>query len=248
MGRNRYFTSRVLENRALCDAVCHVTLERDDGQPVTYKPGQFVMIHFPNPDGVEVNRSYSLSSLPDEPFALCVKRVEGGLGSTLVHGLKPGDTLKTSGPYGRFTLGAKPPRDIVLVATGTGVAPYRAMIPQLEALLADSHRVWLLFGARYVRELLYDDTWRALAERHAEFTYLPIVSRPEPDEGWTGPVGYVSAFMDEVNAAINPEDAIAYLCGVPAMIDDMRERFMERGLSRRAVKTEKYVSPPPPSA
>lgn len=250
MARERYFQSQVVEVRELSELVRHVVLEREDGAALPYTAGQFIMIHFPDEHGVEINRSYSMSEPPEAlpgRFGLCVKRVDGGRGSELIHSLGEGDTIKTSGPYGRFVLKNAPPRDIVLVATGTGVAPYRAMIPELRARIEAGHRIWLLFGVRTVDELLYHDEWRDLATQHPDgFLYRPVVSRPRPEASWSGPVGYVSAFLDELDAAIDPDDAIAYLCGVPAMIDDMRAALLERGFTRRTVKTEKYASPPPP--
>ncbi|MEO1273760.1 MAG: hypothetical protein AAFX99_37265, partial [Myxococcota bacterium] len=163
------------------------------------------------------------------------------------HRLEVGDVLKTSGPYGRFVLKKALPRDIILVATGTGVAPYRAMVPELRERMDEGHRVWLLLGARYVDELLYDDVWQGLSAQWPEhFRYRPVVSRPRAASGWSGKVGYVSLFLEELDEAIDVEDAIAYLCGVPDMIDDMREQLLDRGMTRRTVKTEKYTSPPPP--
>lgn len=247
MARDRYFESRCVEVQTLCPDVHHVLLEREDSEPMSWTPGQFMMIHFPDRDGVSINRSYSMSSAtePSAPgrFALCVKRVEGGQGSTLIHSLKPGDAITTSGPYGRFVLAKQLTRDVVLVATGTGVAPFRAMIAQLEELLAAGHRIWLLFGVRYDAELLYHAEWEALAARHPAFHYRPIVSRPE---AWTGPKGYVQALLPELQAAVDPADTTAYLCGVPDMIDAMRDALQAMGLGMRAIKTEKYVSPPPP--
>ncbi len=249
MARDRYFESRCVEVESLCGDVIHITLERADGEPISWTPGQFVMIHFPDAAGLSLNRSYSMSAASDPAtptrFALCVKRVEGGLGSTRIHSLKPGDPITTSGPYGRFVLAKQLPRDVVLVATGTGVAPFRAMRAQLEALLEAGHRVWLLFGVRYEGDLLYHAEWEALAAAHPGFCYRPVVSRPQ---AWAGARGYVQVFLDEVKAAVNPEDAIAYLCGVPEMIDGMRDALQGIGFGMRAIKTEKYVSPPPPRA
>ena len=248
MSRDRYFESECIEIDALCSNVRHITFRRCDGEELTWTPGQFVMIHFEDPEGIEINRSYSMAaaSEADATFDLCVKLVEGGQGSGLIHRLSVGDKITTSGPYGRFVLKAEVPSDLVLVATGTGVAPFRAMIPRLEQELEAGKRVWLLFGVRFADEQLYHQEWMALAARFDNFLYRPCVSRPAEGDRWGGVTGYVSGFVDEVAEAVEVEDAIAYLCGVPAMIDDMRKILTEVGFGMRAIKTEKYVSPPPP--
>lgn len=246
MGRE-YFQSEVVSTVNLCDNVKHITFKPQREARFEFTPGQFIMIHFPNDEGVELNRSYSIASIPgeDEGYALCVKRVDFGKGSTLLHNLKVGDTIKTSGPFGRFTLRDADPEHLFMVATGTGIAPFRSMRDQIAAEIQKRH-VHLLMGVRYPEELLYDDEWRALAAQHDNFTYHAIVSRPRPEDQWDGPVGYVSAFIPELEHHIIPEQTVAYLCGVPEMIDSMRTIFLDKGLNRRVVRTEKFASPPDP--
>lgn len=245
----KYFQSRVEETTNLCDNVKHIVMRRDDGEPFAFKPGQFVMIYFPNPDGVQINRSYSISAPPenegaDGRYALCVKRVDFGKGSTLLHSLKPGDEIKTTGPHGRFTIRDEEPEDLVLVATGTGIAPFRAMKDQLREILPH-RRVWLLLGVRYEPELLYHDEWKALAEEFENFRYRFVVSRP--GERWAGPKGYVDTFVPELKETMDPAKSVVYLCGVPEMVDGMRNQFLEMGMERRAIRSEKYASPPDPA-
>jgi ferredoxin-NADP reductase len=245
----KYFQGRVVSHSALCGNVRHIVFEREDQEAVEFKPGQFMMIHFVGREGVEINRSYSMAdahtSSPE--FALCVKRVDpDGQGSQLIHALNDGDSIKMSGPFGRFCLRDETPQDLVLVATGTGIAPFHCMLGELKAILAGGERrIWMLFGVRYEDELLYHDTWTALAAQHPNFRYRPVVSRPSDDGDYKGSVGYVSAFEDELRGTIDPDNTVAYLCGVPEMVDDMRVRFKEMGLGLRATRTEKYVSPPP---
>jgi len=248
MARDRYFESECIEIEPLCSNVRHIVFRRVDGEPLGYVPGQFVMIHFEDAAGVQLNRSYSMAAAAPEDgtFALCVKRVEGGLGSGLIHGLSVGDRITTSGPYGRFVLKQELPKDVVLVATGTGAAPFHAMVGQLEEAMATGTRVWLLLGVRFADEVLYDGEWRALAARQPAFRYLPTVSRTRPNDGWDGAWGYVRELLPEVLAAIDVNDTLTWLCGVPAMIDEVRTALAEAGVPARAIKTEKYVSPPPP--
>ncbi len=242
-----YFQSVVVQTRDLCSNVKHITFAPEGEEGFDYIPGQFVMIHFQNEEGVEINRSYSISAVPGEVggFSLCVKRVDFGKGSTLLHGLRVGDEIKTSGPFGRFTLRDESPDDIILVATGTGIAPFRSMRDQIIKASAHS-RVWMLMGVRHGDELLYHDEWQDLDAFCPNIHYRAIVSQPRPEDNWGGPVGYVTAFMDELADHIVPGRTTAYLCGVPPMIDAMRDVFVERGLNRREIRTEKFASPPDP--
>lgn len=248
----KYFQGRVVSHDALCENVRHIVFERDDMEPVEFKPGQFMMIHFVGREGVEINRSYSMADAHTSSprFALCVKRVDpDGQGSQLIHALDVGDEITMSGPFGKFCLRDESPTDLVLVATGTGIAPFHCMLAQLDEILAGrERRVWLLFGVRYEDELLYHTTWNQLAARYDNFRYRPVVSRPREGSDYSGAVGYVSAFEGELRETVDPDATVAYLCGVPQMVDDMRDRLKEMGLSMRATRTEKYVSPPPKRA
>ena len=131
----------------------------------------------------------------------------------------------------------------LLIATGTGVTPYRAMLSQLESLIAErGTEVVLLFGARSPAELLYGDEFRALADAHpGHVRFMPCFSRelpadPHPDTRH----GYVQQFLPEL--APDPAGDIAYLCGNPNMVDACFEALKEAGFEVRQIRREKYVS------
>ena len=134
----------------------HLGFVRDDGQPLDFIPGQFVQVHFHYADGTATKRSYSLATMhdhalgPGEAVEIAVSYVAGGAATALFEGLDEGGTIEASGPYGRFCLmPADANRRYLLIGTGTGVTPYRAMLPQLEQLIAERGvEVVLLFGAR----------------------------------------------------------------------------------------------------
>src|SRR5690606_12693220 len=119
-------------------------------------------------------------------------------------GLDEGDTVDASGPYGRFCLMPNDAnRRYLLIGTGTGVTPYRAMLPQLERLMAERGvQAVLLFGARNPEELLYGEEFRAFANAHPGFRFMPCFSRelPAPDSPHAHADvrhGYVQNFLDE---------------------------------------------------
>ena len=156
-------------------------------------------------------------------------------------------TIDASGPYGRFCLlPADANRRYLLIGTGTGITPYRAMLPQLEQLMAGRGvEVVLLQGARTPDELLYGDEFRAFAQAHAGFRYVPCLSRelPAADSAHAHADvrhGYVQNALAEF--APTADGDIAYLCGNPNMVDACFEALKDAGLPIPQIRREKYVS------
>src|SRR3546814_1199644 len=116
---------------------------------------------------------------------IAVSYVAGGAATALFEGLDEGDHVEASGPFGRFCLmPADDNRRYLLIGTGTGITPYRAMLPLLEKQMAQRGvEVVLLQGARSPGELLYGDEFRAFANAHPGFRYLPCLSRELPEPG-----------------------------------------------------------------
>ena len=235
--------------RMLAPSVGHYQFVRDDGQPLDFVPGQFIQVHFRYADGTPAKRSYSLATIhdhalgPGEAVEIAVSYVPGGAATALFEGLPEGGHVEASGPFGRFCLmpGDRNAR-YLLIATGTGVTPYRSMLPQLRSLMAERGvEVVLLQGARTPAELLYGDEFRAFADAHPEFRYVPCLSRelppdPHPDVRH----GYVQQHL----RAFAPDAAhdIAYLCGNPDMVDACFEALKGFGLPVPQIRREKYVS------
>ena len=244
-----HFPLRLVSSRMLAPSVRHLNFVRDDGQPLDFIPGQFLQVHFHYPDGTATKRSYSLATIHDhalgagESVEIAVSYVAGGAATALFENLQEGGLIDASGPYGRFCLmPADANRRYLLIATGTGVTPYRAMLPQLEQLIATRGiEVVLLFGARTPQELLYADDFYAFARRHAAVRFVPCFSRelpadPHPDVRR----GYVQDALAEF--APDAERDIAYLCGNPNMVDACFEAFKQRAFPVPHVRREKYVS------
>lgn len=237
----------------LAPSVGHFVFLRDDGQPLDFVPGQFIQIHFQYADGTAAKRSYSLATIhdhrlgPGEAVEIAVSFVPGGAATALFEGLPMGGCVDASGPFGRFSLMPNDRnRRYLLIATGTGVTPYRAMLPQLAEQIAERDiEVVLLFGARSPQELLYGEDFRVFADTHPNFRFVPCFSRelpehPHPDVRR----GYVQQHLAEF--APNADGDIAYLCGNPDMVDSCSEALREAGLPMPQIRREKYVSSTPP--
>jgi len=243
-----HFQLRLVDSRMLAPAVRHLVFERVDGQPLAFQPGQFLQVHFHYDDGTATKRSYSVATVGDghspvQRIEIAVSYVEGGAATRLLGELPVGGVIDASGPYGRFCLQETDshPR-YLLLATGTGVTPYRAMLPQIEKLLARGDReVVLLYGARTEAELLYGEEFEAFAQTHPGFIFHGCLSRearatPRP----TDRSGHVQNVLAELGP--HAERDIAYLCGNPNMVDAAFTALKEFGLPVPQIRREKYIS------
>jgi len=233
----------------LAPAVRHMSFERADGKPFAFVPGQFVQVHFHYEDGKPTKRSYSVATVghgapdPVSRVEIAVSYVEGGAATALLSNLAEGGTIDASGPYGRFCLmDSDTNQRYLLVATGTGVTPYRAMLPRIRELSVTRGCTFaLVYGARNEAELLYGEEFEAFAREVPGFTFHPCFSRrmretPRPNDR----SGRVHVALSE----LNPDSAtdIAYLCGNPDMVDQAFALLKDAGLSVPHVRREKYVS------
>lgn len=243
------FPLRLISSRMLAPSVRHLAFARDDGLPLDFIPGQFIQVHFTYPDGTATKRSYSLATMhdhqlgPGEAVEIAVSYVPGGAATALFTALDEGQQIQASGPYGRFCLMPNDAnRRYLLIGTGTGVTPYRAMLPQLEALMRDRGvEVVLLFGARTPEELIYGDDFAAFAATHPNFRFVPCFSREQPSD----PHADVrKGYVQDALAEFAPDAAtdIAYLCGNPNMVDAAFEALKAAGLPIPHIRREKYVS------
>lgn len=237
------FSFILQSSRMLTARVRQLDFRRADGAPLQYAPGQFVTLHLPW-DGMELRRSYSIATIPGSAaeVQVAVTHVTGGRATRLLYDMTPGAQLQASGPFGRFMLRDDPPGRYLLVATGTGVSPYRAMLPQLQARLAGGkHAATLLLGVRGPDELLYGEDFLRLARDNPAFQFIASYSRhlSEPP-GAHERKGYVQEHLLELNP--DPQRDIVYLCGNPDMIDAAVERLKAIGFDNHNLRREKYVS------
>ncbi|WP_254838009.1 FAD-binding oxidoreductase [Natronomonas marina] len=178
-----------------------ITVETDD--PVEFAAGQYLAVRFR-----DTPRVYSVASSPTRgEIEFCVRRVPGGeLTSDLAVHLEAGDTVTLRGPYGDLLLEDPSSRDLVFLATGTGVAPFRSMIEYLfetgrDRFAGHERDVWLILGAGWRDQVPYHGAFRALADERANFHYVPTLSRESYLSDWDGETAYVqyvlTKYLDE---------------------------------------------------
>ncbi|WP_028208987.1 NADH:ubiquinone reductase (Na(+)-transporting) subunit F [Paraburkholderia nodosa] len=211
-----------------------------DGEGIAFQAGQYVNVQIP---GESMPRAFSLAGEPGSAarIELNVRLVPGGKGTTWLHEqLGVGDTLRFSGPFGRFFVRTSDPQPIILIAGGSGLSSPRSMLLDLLAQ-GDTRPITLLYGARSRSELYYHEAFTTLAQRHANFTYVPALSDEPADSGWEGFRGYVHDAARE-HFAGDFRGHKAYLCGPPVMIEAAIRTLMQGQLFERDIYTEKFLT------
>ena len=243
-----HFKLRLVASHMLAPSVRHLAFERDDGAPFAFVPGQFIQVHFHYADGKPTKRSYSVGTVGDgsgpvQRVEIAVSYVDGGAATELLSRLDEGGTIDASGPYGRFCLmDADTNARYLLVATGTGITPYRAMLPQIRKLTQSRGCTFaLVYGARNETELLYGEEFEAFAREVPGFSFHPCLSRkpravPRPHDR----LGRAQVALGELGP--NAANDIAYLCGNPNMVDEAFAQLKDAGLPVPHIRREKYVS------
>jgi len=220
--------------RDLAPGIRHFEFEVPGTAAFDFTPGQFISVH-QEIEGKPITRAYSIASAPEgNRFALCLNLVEGGRVSPRLFALQAGGEIDISAPLGYFVMRAAP-ADSLLIATGTGIAPMRAMLPGALRQHPDK-QFTLLFGTRVAESILYADEFVALERVHTNFHFWPTLSRA--GAGWTGRRGHVQQHLEEALGA--RRDLDVYVCGLRAMVDDVRARLKDMGFDRKQLITERY--------
>jgi CDP-4-dehydro-6-deoxyglucose reductase len=222
-------TARLTQFRDLSPSTREFTFETDE--PLVFVPGQFVSL-FAERNGKTITRAYSIASPPRASgFDLCLNLVDDGTLTPWLFQLKIGDTVELKGPFGTFVL-RHPQNDSILVATGTGVTPFRSIIQHHEF----EHPCTLVLGARHEYGLLYRAEFEDLARTNPKFRFLPTLTRPDPT--WQGLRGRVHEPVLEVLG--DRLDVDVYICGLAEMVNELRNKLKEKGLDRKRIIVEKY--------
>jgi ferredoxin-NADP reductase len=214
----------------------HLRFGIQGGKKMVFKAGQFVQMFIPK-DGAMRRTSYSIASAPGDGsfFELCVTLVDGGVSSTHLHHLQVGDKIQGMGPLGKFTMPDDPPRDMVFVATGSGIAPFRSMIHDLFHKKT-RRNIFLVYGNRFEEDIIYRKEWEELAASERQFKVMHTLSRGA--ESWKGPRGYVGEWVGKFVPA--PAEKDFYICGLNKMITDVTAKLKSLGVPDAQVHFERY--------
>jgi len=228
----RDFTGTVEALDDIAPGVRRLVIALDE--PLSFNPGQYVQLNMPGGDA----RPYSVASSPLAPsrIELHVKRSENGVCTDgwVFKDLAVGDVVTLSGPYGRFSFRPMRDKPVLLLGSGTGLAPLKSIVSHLVETGWDDHDVVLYHGVSTVAGL-YDREWFEQVEATYDwFSYRPAVSREEHN-GRTGRVPQLLA-EDYPRAA----GRVAYICGSPDMVEDTMKALMKARLFPRDIYREDF--------
>ncbi|MHC4352147.1 MAG: FAD-binding oxidoreductase, partial [Planctomycetota bacterium] len=172
----RMFSATVESTQVLTHDIKEVRFAIDGDDEISQRPGQYVQVQAPSPDG-PVFRAYSISSAAYEPktVELVVRLVPGGIGSTYLHNVQEGDPITFTGPYGEFYLNEDPATEIVCVGGGCGMAPMKNIIYTLYDKWPD-RTCWLFFGCRTTEDIFYLERFLELEKKHPNFHVIYALS------------------------------------------------------------------------
>ena len=204
---------------------------------ISFKPGQYIQFQIPK---TAEFRAYSVASKPSEKdfVELLVRLIPDGLCTTYMFKvLKKGANATVTGPYGHFYLREESKKDVICVAGGSGVAPVKSIIYHLFEKGTD-RKVTYFFGARQKRDLYYTEEFRRLEKEHPNFKYVPALSMPSPEDGWTGETGFVHLSIEKYIKDFSKVEA--YLCGPPPMIDAVIRVLTTKGVKESDIYFDKF--------
>ncbi len=229
-------------------------IELVSGEPFHFQPGQFVTLDLPIHEKPSKRwRSYSIASWPDGSpvFELVIVLLEGGAGTKyLFEEIQIGSELILRGPQGSFVLPDPVEKDLFLICTGTGIAPFRSMAHHILNHNLAHRDIYLIFGCRLLGDALYQKEMEELALNLTGFQYLPVFSREVPENHkHLIRTGYVHGVYEEIckkkksqpaESGLTTSSASFYLCGWKNMIDEARKRIVDLGFDRKAIHLELY--------
>lgn len=234
--------TRVLSIGRPAPDVVVLRLQLPANQNLQYRAGQYIEFILRDGD----RRSYSMANAPHNLGAppsieLHIRHMPGGKFTDHVFSaMKEKDILRMEGPFGSFFLREDSDKPIILLASGTGFAPIKALIEHLEHR-SITRPVTFYWGCRS-RADLYQDAWAREAEqRLPQLRYVPVLSEPKADDAWTGRLGFVhEAVMTDVPDLSGHE---VYACGAPVMVEAAQRDFRTRcGMPKDAFFADSFTS------
>ncbi len=231
-------TAEVEAVEELTKDIRRLVLKLRDPDSITFHAGQYMDIAIPGADGE--HRSFSMANTPGEPDRLefMIKLYEGGHFSGLLangHGIKVGDELTCTGPYGVFTLRDSSPRRLVFIAGGAGMAPVMSLLRSM-AEKGTQRPATFYYGARTAADLFELAELERLCGSVPDLRFVPALS----DEEWDGETGLVTDVVDRMEEDLTEVDA--YLCGPPPMVDAAIALLERRGCPESRIYFDKFTT------
>ncbi len=206
--------------------------------------------HSKNDD--ELFRAYSMANHPAEGNIVMLNvriaspppnlpDVPPGIASSFIFNLKPGDKVFVSGPYGEF-FAKDTNREMMYIGGGAGMAPMRSHIFDLFHTKRTTRKVTFWYGARSLREMFYDEDFKAIADEFPNFEYNVALSEPLPEDNWTGPTGFIHQVVHDnyLSKHEDPTEIEYYMCGPPMMISAVDKMLYDLGVDKDMIAYDEF--------
>lgn len=225
------FRFKVAEKRPLAKNVFFYTLDLLEPAVIEFKAGQFLNIKI----NEKTWKPYSICSKPStkNKIEFVVDISPGGEGSAFFEKLETGQEILGSGPFGTFTIGESS-CDPVFIATGSGIAPIRAMINDMIDR-KDKRKITLFFGVRYTEDVYFFEEFEQGEKLNPNFKFYGTLSKP--DENWQGLNGRVTDHLEKVGEFDNKD---YYLCGKPSTVEALKIYLISCGVKDEKIHYEQY--------
>lgn len=233
--RQASYSATISEIRQLSNSTISITLSGEELRNLSFLPGQYANLNVP---GTNQNRAYSFSSMArDGNVSFLLRNVPGGLMSTyLSQQAKIGDKISLAGPLGSFYL-REVKRPLLMLAGGTGLAPFLAMLDKLQADGGSPQPIHLIYGVNNDTDLVELDKLAAFAEAMPNFTYVLVVVAEDSQQPKKG---YVTQHLEP--AQLHDGNVDIYLCGPPPMVEAVASNLRERGVQPASFHYEKFAA------
>jgi CDP-4-dehydro-6-deoxyglucose reductase len=214
--------ARVAKLERVSDDVVLLSLQLPANERLQYRAGQYIEFLLKD----NKRRSYSMANAPhkDELITLHIRHMPGGVFTDHVFGaMKERDILRFEGPLGTFFLREDSDKPIVLLASGTGFAPIKAIIEQLEHTQT-KRPIVLYWGGRRPKDLYMHALCEEWARALPDFKYVPVISDAAPEDNWSGRTGFVHRAVIEDFADLSGHQV--YACGAPIVVESAKRDFV----------------------
>lgn len=199
-----------------------------------------------------LTRAYSMANYPGEKGLLMFNvristpppkepEIPPGKLSSYIYGLRPGDKVTLTGPYGEF-FARETENEMIFVGGGSGMAPMRAHIFDQLKRLQSQRKISFWYGARSLAEVFYIEDFNRLAEEFANFSWTIALSEPLPEDNWRGATGFIHQVLYDhyLKNHADPEDCEYYLCGPPMMISAVEKLLDDLGVEAENILFDKF--------
>jgi len=194
-------------------------------------PGQYVNII-----RKDIKRSYSVANCRNtSSLEFFIKLNKGGeFSSYLFNEAKLNDLLRIEGPLGTFFLRESKQKYLIFMSTGTGIAPVKAILDELELTKEVTTKIYLFWGGRKASDLFWEPRYEFL-----DIEFVPVLSRAS--ENWKGEIGYVQEVLIK-KKYINLKESVVYACGSMAMINSASDLLLQHGLNKSNFYSDTFIS------